>query len=442
MSRAYNTPHTQTNDTSLSAILASHVQGQRQDHPQSMDGRQSEYPQSGLSSPYAPYNGHQSEGSTADQASAVQYQPSQQDYKPSNNYSASATPDSSYGLPQSARSGSFPEYIQRSYAEGHQPNRYASGTPSNMAQTSSPSSSTPDGQSINNHAHGNKSDAEVPIDPSIAQSSPSYPPQQSYSPYPPQEQQHMPQYASQPMTSYARPEWAGHYQQQAIYGHSPATTGGPAPNMVAHSIPRPPAVGTYAGAHPVVYPNVTQGGHPLSTVYSFVPIPGAQQHKRPRRRYEEIERMYKCGWNGCEKAYGTLNHLNAHVTMQSHGTKRTPEEFKEIRKEWKAKKKEEDNSRKAEEERQRQEAARNGTDSAQGQGQPGYGQPHMMPQMGGPQLPPIGYQPAAGQAPSQYAQPQQVDGAPQYASNGQMYGTQGYPQSPYGQGGLPYQQRA
>lgn len=63
----------------------------------------------------------------------------------------------------------------------------------------------------------------------------------------------------------------------------------------------------------------------LSQVYSFVPIPGAQQHKRPRRRYEEIERMYKCGWNGCEKAYGTLNHLNAHVTMQSHGQKRTPE---------------------------------------------------------------------------------------------------------------------
>jgi transcription factor CON7 len=60
-------------------------------------------------------------------------------------------------------------------------------------------------------------------------------------------------------------------------------------------------------------------------VYSFVPIPGAQQHKRPRRRYEEIERMYKCGWQGCEKAYGTLNHLNAHVTMQSHGNKRTPE---------------------------------------------------------------------------------------------------------------------
>lgn len=35
--------------------------------------------------------------------------------------------------------------------------------------------------------------------------------------------------------------------------------------------------------------------------------------------------MYKCGWHGCEKAYGTLNHLNAHVTMQSHGAKRIPE---------------------------------------------------------------------------------------------------------------------
>lgn len=331
MSRAHDKPPTtQPSEASLSAILASHIQGQLRDHPQSMDGRQSEYPQSGLSSPYAPYNGHQSEGSSADQASAVQYQPSQ-DYKPST-YSTSATPESSYGLPQSARSGSFPEYIQRSYAEGQPQNRYAAaaaaaagGTTSNMAQTSSPSSS-PDGHHINNHAHSTKSDAEVPIDPSIAQSSPSYPPPQSYSPYPPQDQQqHMPQYGSQQMASYGRPEWAGHYQQQAMYGHSPATTGGAAPNMVAHSIPRPPAVGTYAGAHPATYPNVTQGGHPLSTVYSFVPIPGAQQHKRPRRRYEEIERMYKCGWNGCEKAYGTLNHLNAHVTMQSHGTKRTPE---------------------------------------------------------------------------------------------------------------------
>jgi len=95
-------------------------------------------------------------------------------------------------------------------------------------------------------------------------------------------------------------------------------------------------------------------------IYSFVPIPGTTQHKRPRRRYEEIERMYRCGWQNCDKAYGTLNHLNAHVTMQSHGKKRTPDgktrplclghdygglmltravEFKEIRQQWKARKK-------------------------------------------------------------------------------------------------------
>jgi hypothetical protein len=41
--------------------------------------------------------------------------------------------------------------------------------------------------------------------------------------------------------------------------------------------------------------------------------------------------MYKCGWQGCEKAYGTLNHLNAHVTMQGHGTKRTPEGMRHSR---------------------------------------------------------------------------------------------------------------
>ena len=112
-------------------------------------------------------------------------------------------------------------------------------------------------------------------------------------------------------------------------------------------------------------------------------------------------------------------------------------EFKEIRKEWKAKKKEEDNQRKQDEERQRQEAQRQGHDGAQPQGQPAqYGQAHMMPpQMGGPQLAPIGYQATGGQPAGQYAQPQQVDGAPQYAY------AQAYPQSPYAQGGMQYQQR-
>jgi hypothetical protein len=275
-----------------------------------------------------------------------------------------------------------------------------------------------------------------------------------------------------------------------------------------------------------------QGGHPLSTVYSFVPIPGAQQHKRPRRRYEEIERMYKCGWNGCEKAYGTLNHLNAHVTMQSHGAKRTPEgmcnstlltliassykacrrsrarlaytsvlvlrlfdgvpagadslklrrlttnpcpaslarvlirllyvtnlassEFKEIRKEWKAKKKEEEAARKADEERHRaaeqnhRAAHENGTEApVYGQMRQAVGVPGQAP--GHPQLPPIGYQPAAsgGSSGPQYGtqSPGLAEGmAQQYvtpvsnAYTGPNTDSSSYPQSPYGSNPQMYQQ--
>lgn len=57
--------------------------------------------------------------------------------------------------------------------------------------------------------------------------------------------------------------------------------------------------------------------------YNFVAQP-PQHRKRPRRRYDEIERMYNCDYPGCTKAYGTLNHLNSHKTMQKHGPKATP----------------------------------------------------------------------------------------------------------------------
>ncbi|KAF5346337.1 hypothetical protein D9758_011502 [Tetrapyrgos nigripes] len=79
-----------------------------------------------------------------------------------------------------------------------------------------------------------------------------------------------------------------------------------------------------------------------SKTYSFVALPGNAVKKRPRRRYDEIERLYQCSWPDCTKAYGTLNHLNAHVTMQKHGQKRSPNEFKEIRKQWRKQKKEQE----------------------------------------------------------------------------------------------------
>ncbi|KAL5531429.1 hypothetical protein ACEPAG_4306 [Sanghuangporus baumii] len=87
------------------------------------------------------------------------------------------------------------------------------------------------------------------------------------------------------------------------------------------------------------------GADPSSKTYSFVALPGNTVRKRPRRRYDEIERLYACNFPGCTKAYGTLNHLNAHVNMQKHGPKRHPNEFKEMRKQWRKMKKEQEAER-------------------------------------------------------------------------------------------------
>ncbi|EEH03977.1 conserved hypothetical protein [Histoplasma capsulatum G186AR] len=259
-------------------------------------------------------------------------------------------------------------------------------------------------------------------DPSIAASSPTYPP--PYSPYNPQGHE-MAQYQGHPPPQmYGRPDWPPHQ-----YGQPP------------HGLPGPySSPGTTVGS---ASPAATAGPRP-GQVYSFVPIPGAQQHKRPRRRYEEIERMYKCGWNGCEKAYGTLNHLNAHVTMQSHGAKRTPEEFKEIRKEWKARKKEEENQRKAAEERERAAAQASQQVDGNAPTDPSQAaQPASYPTSVRPQLPPIGYQSADGQVPAQYGASTGA-GLVYPPSNGQMaapYPPANYPHSPYGQGNQVYQPR-
>lgn len=53
-------------------------------------------------------------------------------------------------------------------------------------------------------------------------------------------------------------------------------------------------------------------------IYSFVPLDVQSQKKRPRKKYNEVERLYQCTFQNCTKAYGTLNHLNAHVSMQGH----------------------------------------------------------------------------------------------------------------------------
>ncbi|KAJ2976785.1 hypothetical protein NQ176_g4741 [Zarea fungicola] len=257
-----------------------------------MDRTASEFPQqTGLPSPYPSNFGgdNHSDASSADNASAQPYPPPPKDTA----YPTTATPASEYAVyPPPARSSSaYPDNIQRSY------NPASSPSTGSMAQQNSPSMPQSDGR--NHQAHLVNSDSQVPIDPSIAAPSPTYPYGQ-HSPYAPNpEMAHSYSHPNSNMYAQPRPEW-GNYGQH---------TGAPL-------TPGHPVYGQSPASAPQQRP---------SQVYSFVPIPGAQQHKRPRRRYEEIERMYKCGWNGCEKAYGTLNHLNAHVTMQSHGQKRTPE---------------------------------------------------------------------------------------------------------------------
>ncbi|KAF8845075.1 hypothetical protein BDN67DRAFT_893227 [Paxillus ammoniavirescens] len=110
--------------------------------------------------------------------------------------------------------------------------------------------------------------------------------------------------------------------------------------------PSPPGTGTSTSSNAPAMRQHSQlkGGSNSpsnSKQYSFVALPGNAVKKRPRRRYDEIERLYQCSWPDCAKAYGTLNHLNAHVTMQKHGSKRSPNEFKELRKQWRKAKKEE-----------------------------------------------------------------------------------------------------
>ncbi|KAI9297345.1 hypothetical protein K502DRAFT_277195, partial [Neoconidiobolus thromboides FSU 785] len=52
---------------------------------------------------------------------------------------------------------------------------------------------------------------------------------------------------------------------------------------------------------------------------------------RPRRKYEEVQRLYFCIYPGCNKSYGALNHLNSHIVTKGHGKKRLPQEFEEMR---------------------------------------------------------------------------------------------------------------
>ncbi|KAG6810890.1 hypothetical protein H0H92_009920 [Tricholoma furcatifolium] len=169
-------------------------------------------------------------------------------------------------------------------------------------------------------------------------------------------------YQSHPQLPYS--SWKGHrsdvYHEDDGFDGSisplqPDFTFGPrgpySPSAENFYGPSPPGTGTSSSSLGPLSPLTDPFGHdmsrdPNSKTYSFVALPGNAVKKRPRRRYDEIERLYQCSFPECNKAYGTLNHLNAHVTMQKHGPKRQPSgsfghssEFKELRKQWRKAKK-------------------------------------------------------------------------------------------------------
>jgi transcription factor CON7 len=223
-----------------------------------MDRPASDYAQSGLNSPHPPLADAHSEPPAAEQASAAaaaaQYTPQQPEVRPAPQYTpqpevrsttiSSTTPQSDYGLTQpSGRSAAYPDYLARQPQYHHAPNTQAGGA-AGMAQATSPSTTHNDGQDNDHRNQSNmKSDADVPIDPSIAASSSTYPP--PYSPYQPQGHD-MTQYQGHPPPQmYARPEWSHGYSQHqhglpgpysspatTVGSASPAATAGPRPGQV------------------------------------------------------------------------------------------------------------------------------------------------------------------------------------------------------------------
>jgi hypothetical protein len=220
-------------EATLSTLLGAFANA----HPRhSMDRGEAEFSQTGLPTPYPhAFTEPQSEDSPADQSSAHQYTP-QPEVVRSNNFSASATPTSEYGVyPASARSGSFPEHVHRQYHPGSN----HSGSSGGMAQPTSPSLPLQDARSNNPQI---KSDQDVPIDPSIAASSPTYPAQHGqYSPYPPQqEMQHgYPSHPGGAMYAQPRPDWAGYggHPQHGLPGYP--VSGAQTPTSAAPAGGRP-----------------------------------------------------------------------------------------------------------------------------------------------------------------------------------------------------------
>ncbi|KAJ9057346.1 hypothetical protein DSO57_1023652 [Entomophthora muscae] len=68
--------------------------------------------------------------------------------------------------------------------------------------------------------------------------------------------------------------------------------------------------------------------HPRHTApFQTDPPKVSLSFKRSRRLFWQINRIYKCRYPGCKKAYGAINHLNTHIVSQKHGPKMTTNDY-------------------------------------------------------------------------------------------------------------------
>lgn len=177
-----------------------------------------------------------------------------------------------YGVyPNSARSGSFPEHLHR---QNHPASSHSSSS-AGMPQSTSPSLPLHDGRPSHQHSQI-KSDTDVPIDPSIAASSPTYPTHSGqYSPYPPQQDmsQAYPSHPASAMYTQPRPDWAGYaghpsHPQHAMQGGY-AVAGAPNSSATAPAGVRSGQVSDFQHSiygiprgYSSALPRAMQSGHP------------------------------------------------------------------------------------------------------------------------------------------------------------------------------------
>lgn len=185
----------------------------------------------------------------------------------------------------------------------------------NVAQATCPSMPLHNDQHSNYNSSSSDLNTSLPTDPSMAAASLTL---LQHQPYTPKEAQ--PSYSSPP------DGLPGHYQIPSTHipasGHA-VMTGPSTPAIVSLEQLPPTASCCIKWVQEGQYLNdFLESGPSKTDNYKFVSIPGGARQKRKRRQPDEIERKYKCGHNGCEKAYGTLNHLNNHISLKSHGQKR------------------------------------------------------------------------------------------------------------------------